>query len=180
MIPGVTLPLSSKCLNWEVKGALARQGHWPSLRAVILRMAVGGWFGAVRAVARSDPHSHGKITKMCSGPKLHLAFPEPEGSIMYYLSRKCRESLLEKLPRNHSLGSLLAFPRSEEGTSEISGTLSRDWVHITETGTTWVTSTVGTSPRGGYLSDPSSETRQQWKISKTLLHSFTRRLLNPG
>lgn len=90
------------------------------------------------------------------------------------------KSLLEKLPRNHSLGSLLVFPRSEEGTSEISGTLSRDWVHITETGTTRVTSTVGTSPRGGYLSDPSSETRQQWKIPKTLLHSFTRRLLNAG
>lgn len=91
--------------------------------------------------------------------------PEPKGSIGYYTSRECPESLLE----NHMTpqpGQPLALPSSEEGTSEISGTLSRDWVPTTETGTTWVTSTAGTLPRGGYLSDPSSQRQAAVENSK--------------
>lgn len=89
--------------------------------------------------------------------KLHLASPETEGRILGYASRMCREKKKAlELPCKQR-GQPPALSSSVEGSSETSGTLSRDWVATTGTGTIWVTSTAGTLPRGGYLSDSSSQ-----------------------
>lgn len=155
----ISLPLG---LNWEVREALSSRPLANSMHCNPINSF------ELQGKIRSDPHFHRKITGLCPGPKLHSAYPEsPEEA--------CLRELLWK-----QRGQPSAFSNSEEGSSEILRTLSSDWVATTETGTTWVTSTVGTSPRGEYLSDSSSQRlKQQWKIPKALLHSCTRRPLIP-